>query len=118
MFTARRLAVVAAASVVLASVAPVSGVAASAGPLALDALFHAVGYGVVAALVVRSRGPTAGGFVVAVVAAVALGVAVEGLQALLPFRTASVGDVVADLAGAVVGAAAAVALGRKHRPSE
>jgi hypothetical protein len=105
------LAGVVAAAVVAASLVPVAGgghLPALPGSVGSDALLHAVGYAVVAAAAAsglagdgRSDRAVA---VAAVVLATALGVGVELCQWPLPTRTASVGDAVANAAGALVGA--------------
>ncbi|MFB6125832.1 MAG: VanZ family protein [Halolamina sp.] len=76
-------------------------------PSGVDAMVHAVGFAAVAAALAR-----AGGVGLAdrrrlagvVVAAAALGVALELLQGPVPGRTPSLADAVADLVGAVGGA--------------
>lgn len=59
-----------------------------------DGLLHMLAFGALTACLVCWRR-----LATALAAAVALAVAVEGLQALLPFRTSSIEDLVASLAG-------------------
>lgn len=84
------------------------GLVAASG-VAADHLLHAAGYGLLAVVVARAavRGRSrvraaAAGFAVAVVA----GAGTELLQAPLPWRTATTGDLAADAVGAGVALAA------------
>lgn len=82
-------------------------------PAGSDLGFHAVGYAVHALLVfaaVRHGRPVGRSAMIAVVAAVSLGVATEALQGMVPGRQPSVADGFADAVGAVLGAAAGRAL--------
>lgn len=81
--------------IVWASLAPETG-----APPAPDSIYHAVGYLVLAWLLRRAwraRGPA--GDVLAAAVAVTVGVGLELAQALLPYRTAEVRDVVANMTG-------------------
>lgn len=82
-----------------------------------DKIVHAVVYGVLAALL--ARGGLERGWRHAVLAAIALAVAygvVDELhQSQVPGRDASVADVIADLVGALAGAALAARVYRRRR---
>jgi len=78
-------------------------------------LLHVVGYAAVAAAVARTRPSTRRGLAVAVVAATVVGGGVEFLQSLVPGRTPSVDDAVANFVGAAVGAVLAAAVRRWTR---
>ena len=89
-----------------------------------DLLFHLVGYAILAALLVRalplqsdnsSRTPSVMPLVFVVVVTVAFGLGIEGVQALLPYRTASLLDSSANLLGAVLGAVLMAASARNLR---
>ena len=99
------------AAVVLASLVPLP----AGGATFPDGVVHVVSYAAVAAAVARTRPPTRRTLVVAVVVATAVGGGVELLQSLVPGRTPSVDDAVANLAGAAVGAALATVLRRWAR---
>lgn len=97
----------------VASVTPLSllGTPSGGGQIPLDLLLHAVGYAILGALVVRARVRLIHGiFVVA-----GFGLGIEGLQGLLPYRTASLVDAAVNLVGATVGTACygLVARGRR-----
>lgn len=97
-----------AALVGLASVTPVVGdtTTQAVGSVPVDLVLHAVGYAVLAALLVRAEvSPWA-----AIVVAAAFGLGVEGVQGLLPYRTRSSIDAVANLAGALCGVVVAIRL--------
>ena len=108
------LLVAAAVVVFVGSVLPLpttGGDVALAGPLGVgaDKWVHAASYAVIAGLAVLDGRPRRAAFgvvglvaVVLAVAAVAAGV--EAVQSLVPGRTASGGDIVANTVGAVVGA--------------
>ncbi|WP_435075728.1 VanZ family protein [Halorubrum sp. HHNYT27] len=90
----------------------------------VTAPFHFVGYAVLAALLVRAAGSDRGQVITVAVAAVtatAFGLGVEFVQAPIPWRSFSWGDVAVNAAGAVVGAGASAmttrlyALGRSLR---
>jgi VanZ family protein len=96
-------------SVLLAS--PVPGPASLALPASgafepgVDKLLHASGYAVLAGFAAAWRGKRGVVLVGVVLAVAALGLGVEVLQTAVPGRTGTVGDAVANLAGAVVGVA-------------
>lgn len=108
MTRSRWLVVAALAAVVLvASLVPGGGGSFGSpfGFVAGDKWLHAVGYAVLAGAVTFADGRA----VVGVLAAVAYGALVELLQLGVPYRSASALDAVANLVGAVVGAALLVA---------
>jgi VanZ family protein len=89
-----------------------------------DVLVNLVAYapfGLFVALMPRRR-PPLGRFLVALAAATALSFTMETLQMFLPTRVASVVDLGANIAGAILGALAGIALARsgpaKHRITE
>lgn len=86
----------------LASVTPPSllGVAGPGGPSLFAPFLHLVGYAVLAALLVRADTSIVG----AVLLATVVGLLVEGLQAPLAFRDASLLDALVNLTGALLGA--------------
>jgi VanZ family protein len=94
--------------ILVASLVPGAGLAAR-GPLGvvgLDMWLHALAYlGLSAAVTWADGRPLVG-----VAAAVAYGIVVELLQVGVPYRSGSALDAVANLAGALVGAALVVAL--------
>lgn len=93
-----------AASLVPGSTSSAAG--GAVGPVGVDKLLHAVGYAVLAAVVLTAlRRPTGREILAVVVLVTAFGGAVEILQAPVPGRTGSVLDLVADAVGAVLGAA-------------
>jgi len=93
------------------------------GLLAQDKLLHAAVYAVLGALVVASLARTGLGLARAVVASALLSAAYgatdEWHQSYVPNRTADPGDLAADAAGALVGAAAlgVILRGRRARAS-
>jgi VanZ family protein len=102
--------------VLIASLVPGNGPALR-GPLGvvgLDKWLHAVAYATLASAVTYADGRARAG----VVAAVSYGVLVELLQVGVRYRAASTLDAVADLVGAVVGAATVVALAVAYRRYE
>jgi VanZ family protein len=117
-----------AVGIVVASLLPPEAVLGPAppteprGPFGLvgaDTWLHAVGYAVLAGTLVPggaadSETAPLRTFLVAVAVATGVGLGVELLQWPHPDRTASLSDAAANLVGAVVGAGAAVVLGR-HR---
>lgn len=92
----------------VASVTPPAliGPPSDGGTVPLDLLLHLVGYAVLGALLVRAGWRP---FTAVLVASV-FGLGVEAVQFLLPFRTASGLDAVANLAGASIGATATAVL--------
>jgi len=74
-----------------------------------DSVLHAAGYGVLALLVAWAAQPSLDQVLWAglagVAGGVALGIATELLQGLIPWRDAELRDVVSDLTGALIGAA-------------
>lgn len=110
-------------AVLIASVVPIPGTAGgsvgTAFPLGVGLTdpFHLVGYAVLAALVVRARGPSCGRLVaviVAVAVAVAVGFGVELVQATIPWRSFAWRDAAINAAGAVIGGVAAVVAVSPH----
>jgi VanZ family protein len=87
--------------------------------LSHDKLLHAVAFGILSALLVGAfaRGAARAGrtAAVAVLLATAYGAADEWHQSHVPGRDADAGDLLADAAGAVAGAAAAAVLLRPRR---
>lgn len=87
--------------------APDAGGVVLAGPFGVgaDKWVHAAGYAVVAGLAAATRGPRRGLLaLVAVIAVVAaVGVGVEVVQSVVPGRTTSTADAVANTVGAAVG---------------
>lgn len=120
---ARRYAVPAAvtAAVVVASVADppaAAGRTVAVGPIGADKVAHAVGYAVLTTSLLYAGGEGNGPgrrTALAVLAAVALGLALEGVQATLPARTFSPGDAVANAVGALAAAAGWLYGGRRRR---
>lgn len=120
---------VVALALLVAAVVPGGAGAPTTGPLGavgLDKWLHAAGYLALAATLTWALdrrvddGPdlAVAGPGLAVVVAVGYGVALEVVQAPLATRSASTGDALADAAGAIVGAAVAVAvlaLARRQR---
>lgn len=99
--------------ILVASLVPGAGLAAR-GPLGvvgLDKWLHALAYLGFAAAITWADGRA----VVGVAAAVAYGVVVELLQVGVSYRSGSALDAVANLVGAVVGAALVVALAELAR---
>lgn len=84
-----------------ASVTPVPWLdgAASTTGLPLDLVLHALAYAVLAGLLVRANVDPW----VAVLAATTAGVGIEAIQLLVPYRSHGLLDVLANLAGALVG---------------
>lgn len=109
-------------AVVAASVVdPPSGSLAATGPfgLGVDTWIHLGAYAATAFLAgVALRAREVRGLLVAVAVAVALGGAVELVQATLPARTDSVGDLLANAVGALAGVTVYVAAGRRTWVSE
>ena len=68
----------------------------------LDKLEHALGYALLAAWAAMLFA-TRRGLMLAAAGLVAWGVGIEGLQALVPWRSASLADVVANVVGVAVG---------------
>lgn len=95
--------------VLVASVVPTGSPAA--GGLPVDKFLHVAGYAVLAWLVARDEAVVA-----AVVVAVAFGLCVEGVQSLLAWRTGSLLDAGANLAGALAGGAVAAVTKRLYAP--
>ncbi|WP_143423130.1 VanZ family protein [Halegenticoccus soli] len=97
-----------AVGLLVASVISSPAGAATGGPLGLvglDKWLHALGYGALAAAIAAAgsgRGPRAA--LLAALAALCYGVAVEAVQAFVPARRVDAADVVANGVGAVVGA--------------
>ena len=97
------------ACLVGASVIPTSGGAAATGPLGVvgvDKWLHLAGYaglGTVTAAALRAR--TRRSLVVAAAFAVGVGVGVEVVQGVLPYRSLSAADVLANAAGVALGVA-------------
>lgn len=90
-----------------------------------DLVLHLVGYAVLAGLLVRAanRGPagvartTASILVLAVLGATAFGLGIEGVQAVLTYRDASLLDAAVNGAGATLGALVATwVAGRRREP--
>lgn len=97
---------VVALTIAAVSLVPLSGGDPTFGPfgVGLDKWFHGVGYAtfaVTVALTLRAHPHALG---LAVLSATGYGLAIEGIQTPLPYRTGSVADAVANAAGAVVGA--------------
>jgi VanZ family protein len=107
----RALFALSAAAIAVLSVIP--EVPASDLPNA-DKLEHLAAYAVLGGLALLSAESRRGRALLAV-GVVVLGLALEGVQALLPWRTASWADGAANLAGVVLGAGA-VLLTRRPRP--
>lgn len=95
--------------VLVASVVPTGP--PDAGGVPVDKLLHVAGYAVLAWLVAREAS-----IPVAVVAAFAFGLCVEGVQSLVAWRTASLLDAAANLAGALAGGAVAAVTKRLYAP--
>lgn len=93
----RRTALLFAAVVLAASLLPAGP--PDTGGFPLDKLLHVTAYAVLAWLLVHDY-PV----LVVVLLTAGFGLAVEGAQAVVPWRTASVLDATVNLAGAVVGA--------------
>ncbi|QDX40567.1 VanZ family protein [Salarchaeum sp. JOR-1] len=79
----------------------------------MDKLLHVAAYAVLAWLLARESSLSVP---VAVVVAVAFGLCVEGAQALVAWRTGSLLDAVANLAGALAGGAVAAVTKRLYAP--
>ncbi len=109
MRSRRWLPIAVALAILAASLLPGSTSSAAGGavgPVGVDKLLHAVGYAVLAAVVLAAlRRPTGREVLAVVVLVTAFGGAVEILQAPVPGRSVSVLDLVADAVGAVLGAA-------------
>ncbi|GAA0647150.1 hypothetical protein GCM10009019_06910 [Salarchaeum japonicum] len=105
----RRWAILWAVVVLVASLLPAGP--PSGGGLPVDKLLHVAGYAVLAWLVARESS-----LPVAVAVAVAFGLCVEGVQALVAWRTASVLDAAANLTGALAGGAVAAVTKRLYAP--
>ena len=102
--------------VLVASVVPVPGAASepsAAAGLGVTAVFHVVGYAILAALLTRGTSPSLVGLVVAAGVATAFGFGIELLQAPIPWRSFAWPDVLLNAIGAVLGVTAvAVELNR------
>ena len=87
--------------------------------VALDKWVHAAGYGLLTALILRSRRPTDVAPVAATVALVGgYGAAIELLQWPVPTRGASLLDAVANTVGAALAALAWLVVRGRSAPSE
>lgn len=112
-----------AAVVLLASLVPVDALLGAGGTgsigilgVGLDKWLHVIGLcALSASLVLTTERLSWRGLVGAVLVAVAFGVAIELLQWPLPWRTASLADVLADALGAIAGGVLAW-LVRVYRP--
>jgi hypothetical protein len=79
---------------------------------ALAPAFHLVGYAVLGAVVRPAFAPGWRGTLAAVAVVVAVGAGVEGVQAGLPYRTASAADAAINGVGGLLGASVRGFLGR------
>lgn len=93
----RRAALAGYALAIFAVAALPGSTAAAAYP---DKALHAVGYAALVGLIAWARVPGPFPIAVGVSLAVAHGALVEGMQSLLPWRTAEWGDLAADVMGA------------------
>jgi len=83
--------------------------AGAGGVLALDKIAHLLGYAVLALLLARALAPDSlQAWAAVVLVPTAVGALVELLQAGVPARTTSIGDGIANAAGAVLGALVAL----------
>lgn len=105
----RRWVILWAVVVLVASLLPTGPPAA--GGLPVDKFLHVAGYAVLAWLVSREAP-----IPVAVAAAFSFGLCVEGVQSLVAWRTASVLDAAANLAGALAGGVLAAVTKRLYAP--
>jgi len=104
--TARWVAVAACATVVVASVVrPPAALGADVAGVGLDKWAHVAGTAVLAVAVAAARRAEGRDLLVVAAAVVALGAAIEGVQAPLAHRTASLADAAANGVGAVLGVA-------------
>ena len=112
-------AVAVAVVLLVASVVPPGPAGGAAGPLPLDKLLHTAGYAALAgslavALAVREQ-PAAWVAARSFCGAVAYGVAIELVQAGVPYRAFSLADAGANALGALVGAAVVAEYRRRAR---
>lgn len=106
MRSRRWLPVVVAAVILAASLVPGGGGSSSLGPIGVDKLLHVGGYAVLAvAALVAIHARTGRGALGVVLLVTVFGGVVELLQGPVPGRSVSFLDLVADAAGAVIGAA-------------
>ena len=104
--TARWVAIVACAAVVIGSVVgPPAALGADVAGVGLDKWAHVAGTAVLAVAVAATRRAEGRDLLVVAAAVVALGAAIEGVQAPLAHRTASLADAAANGVGAVLGVA-------------
>jgi len=104
--TARWVAVAACATVVVASVVrPPAALGADVAGVGLDKWAHVAGTAILAVAVAAARRAGGRDLLVVAAAVVALGAAIEGVQAPLAHRTASLADAAANGVGAVLGVA-------------
>ena len=104
--TARWVAVAACATVVAASVVgPPAALGTDVTGVGLDKWAHVAGTAVLAVVVAAARRADGRDLLVVAAAVVALGAAIEGIQAPLAHRTASLVDAAANGVGAVLGVA-------------
>jgi len=87
-------------AIVIAAVLPGGALVAKAP----DKLLHAAAYALFTLLARAAAFPARGGAAGAVAVAVGHGAAIEGLQAMLAWRSGEWGDLAADALGALVGA--------------
>ena len=104
--TARWVVIAACATVVVASVVrPPAALGTDGAGVGLDKWAHVAGTAVLAVAVAAARRAEARDLLVVAAAVVAFGATIEGIQASLAHRTASLADAAANGVGAVLGVA-------------